>query len=115
VTTVAFLLPKMPSFTLKPYSTVIPAKNWPNSGEIGQAFLFPLKKKNLHTVVAPRRGVQIGDEAQFKKSVDEQFEALDLNKDGVLSCKELRKAFELMRLIETHFGIDVATLPEQLT
>jgi hypothetical protein len=119
VTTVAFLLPKMPPFTLKPYSTVIPAKNWPVSGEIGQAFLFPFfkkkKKKNLHTAVAPRRGVQIGDEAQFKKSVDKQFEALDLNKDGVLSCKELWKAFELMRLIETHFGIDVATLPEQLT
>lgn len=57
----------------------------------------------------------VSDEAQFKKSVDEQFEALDLNKDGVLSRGELRKAFESMRLIETHFGIDVATPPEQLT
>jgi hypothetical protein len=57
----------------------------------------------------------VSDEAQFKKSVDEQFEALDLNKDGVLSRVELRKAFESMRLIETHFGIDVATPPEQLT
>ena len=65
--------------------------------------------------MAPRRGVQTSDEAQFKKSVDEQFEALDLNKDGVLSHGELRKAFESMRLIETHFNIDMATTPEQLT
>jgi hypothetical protein len=49
--------------------------------------------------VAPRRGVQTGDEAQFKKSVDEQFEALDLNKDEVLLRGELKKAFESMRLI----------------
>jgi hypothetical protein len=59
--------------------------------------------------------VQIGDESQFKKSVDEQFEALNLNKDMVLLRRELKKAFESMRLIETHFGIDVATPLEQLT
>ncbi|KAL6288385.1 hypothetical protein ACE6H2_005895 [Prunus campanulata] len=57
----------------------------------------------------------VREEAQFKKSVDEQFVALDLNKDGVLSRAELRKAFESLRLIEAHFGIDVATPPEQLT
>ncbi|KAH7570719.1 hypothetical protein ACOSP7_019101 [Xanthoceras sorbifolium] len=57
----------------------------------------------------------VSDEEQFKKSVDERFEALDLNKDGVLSRSELRKAFESMRLLETHFGVDVVTPPEQLT
>ncbi|XP_021816474.1 uncharacterized protein LOC110758851 [Prunus avium] len=57
----------------------------------------------------------VREEAQFKKSVDEQFVALDLNNDGVLSRAELRKAFESLRLIEAHFGIDVATPPEQLT
>ncbi|KAG2670261.1 hypothetical protein I3843_14G075500 [Carya illinoinensis] len=57
----------------------------------------------------------VNDETLFKKSVDESFAALDLNKDGVLSRPELRKAFETMRLIESHFGIDVATTPEQLT
>ncbi|KAF5470619.1 hypothetical protein F2P56_011123 [Juglans regia] len=57
----------------------------------------------------------VNDETQFKKSVDESFAALDLNKDGVLSRAELRKAFETIRLIEAHFGIDVATTPEQLT
>lgn len=57
----------------------------------------------------------VNDESHFKKSVDEAFDALDLNKDGVLSRSELRKAFETLRLIETHFGVDVATTPEQLT
>uniref|UniRef100_A0A2P2IRH1 Calcium ion binding protein n=1 Tax=Rhizophora mucronata TaxID=61149 RepID=A0A2P2IRH1_RHIMU len=57
----------------------------------------------------------VKDEEQFKKSVDEAFASLDTNKDGVLSRSELRKALEGMRLIETHFGVDVATPPEQLT
>ncbi|XP_061999888.1 uncharacterized protein LOC133717227 [Rosa rugosa] len=57
----------------------------------------------------------VSDEVQFNKSVDERFAALDLNNDGVLSRSELRKAFESMRLIETHFGIEVATSPDQLT
>ncbi|KAJ0094147.1 hypothetical protein Patl1_17304 [Pistacia atlantica] len=57
----------------------------------------------------------VSDDEQFKKSVDETFASLDLNNDGVLSRSELRKAFESMRLIETHFGVDVATPPEQLT
>lgn len=57
----------------------------------------------------------VADEAQFKKSADERFAALDLNNDGVLSRSEMRKAFESFRLLETHFGVDVATTPEELT
>ncbi|GER48733.1 calcium-binding EF-hand family protein [Striga asiatica] len=57
----------------------------------------------------------VADEAQFQKSVDEAFASLDLNSDGVLSRSELRRAFESLRLIETHFGDDVATPPEELT
>ncbi|KAI4323330.1 hypothetical protein L6164_022945 [Bauhinia variegata] len=57
----------------------------------------------------------VNNEDQFNKSVDEQFQALDLNNDGVLSRSELRTAFESMRLIEIHYGIDVATSPEELT
>ncbi|XVF07447.1 hypothetical protein REPUB_Repub06bG0139400 [Reevesia pubescens] len=57
----------------------------------------------------------VTDEEQFKKSMDESFASLDLNNDGVLSRSELRKAFESLRLIETHFGVDVATTPEELT
>ncbi|KAJ6750569.1 hypothetical protein OIU85_001140 [Salix viminalis] len=57
----------------------------------------------------------VNDEAGFKKSVDETFSKLDLNNDGVLSRSELRKALETLRLIETHFGVDVATPPEELT
>ncbi|RZC77239.1 hypothetical protein C5167_001421 [Papaver somniferum] len=57
----------------------------------------------------------VEDESAFNKSVDERFEALDSNKDGVLSRSELRKAFESLRLNESHFGTDVATPPEELT
>ncbi|XP_039068276.1 uncharacterized protein LOC120214458 [Hibiscus syriacus] len=57
----------------------------------------------------------VADEEEFKKSVDESFASLDLNNDGVLSRSELRKAFESLRLLESHFGVDVVTPPEQLT
>ncbi|XVF76000.1 hypothetical protein PTKIN_Ptkin13bG0232500 [Pterospermum kingtungense] len=57
----------------------------------------------------------VTNEEQFKKTMDESFAALDLNNDGVLSRSELRKALESMRLIETHFGVDVSTTPDQLT
>ena len=57
----------------------------------------------------------VTDEEQFQKSMDESFAFLDLNNDGVLSRSELRKALESLRLIEAHFGVDVATPPEQLT
>lgn len=57
----------------------------------------------------------VNDAAQFEKSVDEAFAALDSNADGVLSRSELRRGFESMRLIETDFGVDVATPPEELT
>ncbi|PON81147.1 Parvalbumin [Trema orientale] len=57
----------------------------------------------------------VSDESEFNKSVDEQFAALDVNHDGVLSRSELRKAFQSMRLIETHFGVDVATTADQLS
>ncbi|CAL5196443.1 unnamed protein product [Lathyrus oleraceus] len=57
----------------------------------------------------------IADDERFTDSVNEQFSSLDLNNDGVLSRAELRTAFESMRLIEAHFGIDVSTPPEQLT
>ncbi|KAK8562042.1 hypothetical protein V6N13_148824 [Hibiscus sabdariffa] len=57
----------------------------------------------------------VADDEEFKKSVDESFAALDLNNDGVLSRSELRKAFESLRLLESHFGVDVVTPPEQLT
>ncbi|GFZ02740.1 calcium-binding EF-hand family protein [Actinidia rufa] len=57
----------------------------------------------------------VADEEQFNKCADEKFAEMDLNHDGVLSRSELRKAFESFRLIESHFGVDVATPPEELT
>ncbi|XP_074268275.1 uncharacterized protein LOC141591739 [Silene latifolia] len=58
----------------------------------------------------------VEDETQFNKSVDESFATLDLDSNGTLSRSELRKAFESMRLMESHFGDDVAgPTPAQLT
>ncbi|CAN7008000.1 unnamed protein product [Brassica rapa subsp. trilocularis] len=57
----------------------------------------------------------VEDEEQFKKTIDERFAALDLNNDGVLSRSELRKTLESMRLLESHFGVDVVTPQEELT
>ncbi|KAK9123104.1 hypothetical protein Sjap_012706 [Stephania japonica] len=57
----------------------------------------------------------VSDDSAFTKTVDDRFAELDLNRDGVLSRSELRKAFESLRLLETHFGFDVATPPEELT
>ncbi|KAL8514088.1 hypothetical protein ACS0TY_013269 [Phlomoides rotata] len=49
----------------------------------------------------------VNDDAQFQKSIDEAFKSLDLNKDGVLSRLELRRAFESLRLIDTDFGKEI--------
>ncbi|XP_015083925.1 uncharacterized protein LOC107027253 [Solanum pennellii] len=57
----------------------------------------------------------VNDEAAFTKSIDKGFTDLDLNNDGVLSRSELRKAFESLHLIESHFGVDVAATAEELT
>ncbi|KAL2933020.1 Calmodulin flagellar [Bienertia sinuspersici] len=58
----------------------------------------------------------VEDEAEFNKSVEKSFAAFDLNGDGTLSRSELRKAFESMRLIESHYGVDVGgPNPAQLT
>ncbi|CAI9103249.1 OLC1v1001700C1 [Oldenlandia corymbosa var. corymbosa] len=56
----------------------------------------------------------VSNEAEFNKSADEKFAAFDLDHDGVLSRWELRKALESFRLLETHFGVDVATPPEEV-
>ncbi|PKA61028.1 calcium-dependent protein kinase [Apostasia shenzhenica] len=57
----------------------------------------------------------VSDEEAFTKSVDGRFASLDLNGDGVLSRSELRRALETFRLMETHFGVDAVTPPEQIS
>nr|XP_043623079.1 uncharacterized protein LOC122594835 [Erigeron canadensis] len=57
----------------------------------------------------------VNDEVQFNANADEQFKSLDTNKDGVLSGSEMRKAFETTRFLETDFGFDKPTTPEELT
>ncbi|CAI9279342.1 unnamed protein product [Lactuca saligna] len=57
----------------------------------------------------------VNDDIQFRTAVDKQFVLLDTNNDGVLSRSEMRKAFETTRFLETDFGVDKATPPEEVT
>ncbi|KAL7606896.1 uncharacterized protein LOC111883642 [Lactuca sativa] len=57
----------------------------------------------------------VNDDVQFRTAVDKQFVLLDTNNDGVLSRSEMRKAFETTRFLETDFGVDKATPPEEVT
>ncbi|GLJ12384.1 hypothetical protein SUGI_0189880 [Cryptomeria japonica] len=56
----------------------------------------------------------VADEAVFNNTIDEKFKTLDVNDDGVLSRSELRTAFESLRLLESHLGVDVKQTPDQL-
>ncbi|CAN8284536.1 unnamed protein product [Cochlearia groenlandica] len=57
----------------------------------------------------------VNDEEEFNKTIEKRFSSLDINNDGVLSRSELRKSLESMRLLESHFGVDVVTPKEELT
>ncbi|MCD7469378.1 hypothetical protein HAX54_008348 [Datura stramonium] len=59
----------------------------------------------------------VNDEAAFTKAIDKGFADLDIDNDGVLSRSELRKSFESLRLIESHFGADIVATatPDELT
>ncbi|KAI3764639.1 hypothetical protein L2E82_14650 [Cichorium intybus] len=57
----------------------------------------------------------VNDDVQFRTNVDKQFVSLDTNNDGVLSRSEMRKAFETTRFLDTDFGVDKATPPEEVT
>ena len=59
-------------------------------------------------------GVVEDDEA-FNGSVQDRFANLDTNHDGLLSYSEMLKELKSLRMIETHFGIDVKTDPEELS
>ncbi|KAJ3696657.1 hypothetical protein LUZ61_000362 [Rhynchospora tenuis] len=48
----------------------------------------------------------INDAEFFTKSVKERFSAIDSNHDGLLSYTELASELKMLRVIETHFGVD---------
>lgn len=56
----------------------------------------------------------IKDDEAFNGSVQDRFTNLDTNHDGLLSYSEMLKELKCLRMIETHFGVDVETDPEEL-
>ena len=57
----------------------------------------------------------VEDDEAFNGSVQDRFANLDTNHDGLLSYSEMLKELKSLRMIETHFGIDVKTDPEELS
>ena len=57
----------------------------------------------------------VEDDEAFNGSVQDRFANLDTNHDGLLSYSEMLKELKTLRMIETHFGIDVKTDPEELS
>ncbi|XP_057436448.1 uncharacterized protein LOC130728878 [Lotus japonicus] len=54
------------------------------------------------------------DEEAFDISICNRFALLDTNKDGRLSYEEMLKELQSLRVLETHFGIDVEPNPDEL-
>ncbi|KAK7273022.1 hypothetical protein RIF29_14068 [Crotalaria pallida] len=54
------------------------------------------------------------DEEAFTMSVCKRFALLDTNNDGLLSYAEMLKELQSLRVLETHFGIDVEPDPDEL-
>ncbi|KAK9060518.1 hypothetical protein SSX86_021222 [Deinandra increscens subsp. villosa] len=57
----------------------------------------------------------IEDDEAFTGSVEDRFAYLDTNHDGLLSYSEMLKELQSLRMMETHFGIDVKPDPEELS
>uniref|UniRef100_A0A7N0TB55 EF-hand domain-containing protein n=1 Tax=Kalanchoe fedtschenkoi TaxID=63787 RepID=A0A7N0TB55_KALFE len=49
----------------------------------------------------------VEDEEAFSSLVRDWFISLDTDQDGVLSYKEMLKEWRSLRLLETHYGVDV--------
>ncbi|KAK8485583.1 hypothetical protein V6N13_029464 [Hibiscus sabdariffa] len=56
----------------------------------------------------------IEDEEAFNISIHDRFVCLDADRDGLLSYVELLKELQSLRVLETHFGVDVETDPEEV-
>ncbi|KAG6735641.1 hypothetical protein POTOM_048658 [Populus tomentosa] len=54
------------------------------------------------------------DEEAFNASICDRFAHLDSNNDGQLSYEEMLKELQGLRVMETHFGVDVETDPDEL-
>ncbi|KAK6918784.1 EF-hand domain [Dillenia turbinata] len=56
----------------------------------------------------------VEDEEAFNSLIKDRFACLDTNHDGLLSYAEMLKELQSLRVLETHFGIDLKTDPDEL-
>lgn len=56
----------------------------------------------------------VADEEAFTVSIRNHFMHLDTDHDGLLSYAEMLKELQSLRVLETHFGIDVKRDPEEV-
>ncbi|KAB1219573.1 hypothetical protein CJ030_MR3G011167 [Morella rubra] len=56
----------------------------------------------------------VEDEEAFNVSVADRFARLDTDHNGLLSFSEMLKELQTLRVVETHFGIDVKPDPAEL-
>ncbi|RWR71851.1 hypothetical protein CKAN_00003500 [Cinnamomum micranthum f. kanehirae] len=57
----------------------------------------------------------VEDEQAFNGFVDDHFATLDVDHDGLLTYGEMMKELMSLRVLETHFGIDVVgTNPDEI-
>ncbi|KAL8088010.1 hypothetical protein AgCh_037958 [Apium graveolens] len=57
----------------------------------------------------------VEDDEAFSGSIEERFVVLDTDHNGVLSYSEMLKELQGLRVLETHFGTDVKTDPDELS
>lgn len=57
----------------------------------------------------------VEDEEVFGAIVRERFSHLDSDRDGVLSYGEMLRELQSLRVLETHFGIDVKPDPDEVS
>ncbi|RDX69553.1 hypothetical protein CR513_51321, partial [Mucuna pruriens] len=56
----------------------------------------------------------VEDEEAFSMCVSDLFAELDTDKDGVLSYEEMVKELQRLRVLESHFGVDVKRDPDEV-
>ncbi|KAK3404393.1 uncharacterized protein LOC104424686 [Eucalyptus grandis] len=56
----------------------------------------------------------VEDEEAFNAFIGDRFSRLDIDRDGCLSYAEMLRDLQGLRVLETHFGVDVRPDPDEL-
>ncbi|KAL3714660.1 hypothetical protein ACJRO7_006549 [Eucalyptus globulus] len=56
----------------------------------------------------------VEDEEAFNAFIGDRFSSLDVDRDGCLSYAEMLRDLQGLRVLETHFGVDVKPDPDEV-